>query len=134
MPTLTIVGEDAKEYPQNEEIHLAQHGCCPPARDWLDAIDERPSAPSLVALVRRPINSPQADAAVVITDTGGNPMLGTMLAARLPDVPIYAYAPDAPETLDAAGIVGCLQTFRLTMDLPTGHSQDVWERAAQTHP
>ena len=58
-------------------------------------------------------------------------MLATMLAARLPEIPIYAFSPDAPESLDVPAIIGRLRTYRLSMDLPAGHSQDVWERAAR---
>ncbi len=128
LPTLTIVGEDAEEYRQNQEIHLAQRGVAS-AREWLGAVRERPSASSVAALVRSELNGEPAGVAVVIT--GGDPMLGTMLAARLPEVPIYAYSPDAPESLDVPAIVGRLRTYRLSMDLPKGHSLDVWERAAK---
>ena len=129
LPSLTIVGSDAEEYRQNEEIHLSLQGLAS-ARDWLHAVDERPSASSLAALVRHSRDGDAAGSAVVITDDA-EPMLPTMLAARLPEVAIYAYAPDAPETLDAPGLVGRMQTFGLSMDLPPGHSQDVWERAAR---
>ena len=40
LPTLTIVGENAEEYRQNQEIHLAQKGFAP-AREWLTAVQER---------------------------------------------------------------------------------------------
>lgn len=130
LPTLSIVGTDAEEYRQNEEIHLTQLGCAS-ARDWLRAVEERPSASSLTAMVRRYPGSDPISTAVIVADESGNSLLGTMLAARLPDVAIYVFAPDAPEISDIAGIVGRLQTFRLTMDLPAGHSQDVWERAAK---
>ena len=129
LPTLTIVGEDAEEYRQNQEIHLTQQGLT--ARDWLNAIAERPSPSSISALTRRATTGSAAGIGVIIADPGADPMLATMLAVRLPEVPIYAYAPDAPETLDTPSIVGRLRTFRLTMDLPPGHSQDVWERAAK---
>lgn len=130
LPSLTIVGEDAEEYRQNQEIHLAQRGIAG-ARGWLDAVPDRLSPSSISALIRTALHGSTAGAAVVITDNGGNPMLGTMLATRLPEVPIYAYAPDAPEILDVPAIVGRLQTYRLTMDLPPGDAQDVWERAAK---
>jgi hypothetical protein len=129
LPSLTIVGVDAEEYRQNEEIHLSQQGFAP-AREWLDAVTERPSASSVTALVRRSRVGNPVSTAVVITDDA-DPMLPTMLAARLPEVAIYAYAAAAPESLNAPGIVGRLQTFGLTMMLPAGHSQDVWERAAR---
>ena len=128
LPTLTIVGEDAEEYRQNQEIHLAQKGVSP-ARDWLHAVPQRPSASSVAALVRSALGGRPDGVAVVII--GGDPMLGTMLAARLPEIPVYAYAADAPESLDFPPIVGRLRTYRLSMDLPPGHSQDVWERAAR---
>ena len=127
-PTLTIVGEGAEDYRQNQEIHLAQRGL-PTAREWLTAVPEQPTASSLAALVRYALNGRPSGAAVIIT--GGDPMLGTMLAARLPEIPVYAFAADAPENLDFPAIVGRLRTYRLSMDLPAGHSQDVWERAAK---
>jgi hypothetical protein len=128
LPTLTIVGEDAEEYRQNQEIHLAQKGVAP-AREWLTAVPRRPSASSVADLVRSAVDGRPDGIAVVIID--GDPMLGTMLAARLPETPIYAYAAEAPESLDFPSIVGSLRTYRLSMDLPPGHSQDVWERAAR---
>lgn len=130
LPTLTIVGDDAEEYRQNQEIHLAQNGI-PSARDWLFAAVERPSASSIASLVRHRLNGNPVGTAVVMTDAAGDAMLATMLAARLPEVPIYAYARDAPENPSVAAIVGSLRTYRLSMDLPPGHSQDAWERAAR---
>lgn len=133
LPIVTIVGEDAEEYRQNQEIHLGQHRTAP-ARDWLDAVTGRPSASSVTALIRHTRAGGEPGGAVVIADDGGDSMLPTMLAGRLPHTPVYAHvpdAPDAPETLDAPAIIGRLRTFRLSMDLPPGHSQDVWERAAK---
>ena len=128
LPSLTIVGEDAEEYRRNQEIHLAQRGIAS-TTDWLDAVTQRPSASSIATLVSSALDGRPDGVAIVII--GGDPMLGTILAARLPQIPIYAYAADAPESLDFPAIVGRLRTYRLSMDLPPGHSQDVWERAAR---
>ncbi|MGV1089011.1 MAG: hypothetical protein ACOYBX_13600, partial [Mycobacterium sp.] len=130
LPSLTIVGRDADEYRQNQEIHLAQQGLVPSA-DWLKSATEGLSASTIAALVRHALNGRPVGAAVIIADTTADPMLGTMLATRLPEIPVYAHAPDAPETLDVPAMVGRLRTYRLSMDLPPGHSQDVWERAAK---
>lgn len=133
LPSLTIVGENAEECRQNQEIHLGYHRTSS-TRDWLDAATVRPSASSITALIRHSRTGGPAGGAVVIADDGGDPMLPTILASRLPETPIYAHvpdAPDAPETLEAPAIIGRLRTFRLSMDLPPGHSQDVWERAAK---
>lgn len=130
LPNVTIVGNNAEEYRKNQDIHLGQRSTAP-AHDWLDAAPERLSASAITALVRHTLNGRPLGAAVIITDTGADPMLATMLASRLPEIPIYAYAPGAPETLGVPPIIGRLRTYRLSMDLPAGHSQDVWERAAK---
>ncbi|HTY27825.1 MAG TPA: RyR domain-containing protein, partial [Mycobacterium sp.] len=129
LPSLTIVADRAEEYRRDEEFHLAQRGIAP-AGDWLQAVPQRPSVSTLTSLLAPAPGEKPVDAAVVITEASCDPMLGTLLAAHFPAVPIYAYSPDAPEFLDAPSIVGRLHTFRLTMDLPPGHSLDVWERAA----
>lgn len=129
LPTVTIVGADAEEYRLNQEIHLAQ-GNSASARDWLTAVVEHPTASSVTALVRRAARSADG-VAVILTERCTDPSLATMIAARLPDTPVYSYSPDAPETLDVPPIIGRLRTYRLSMELPPGHSQDVWERAAK---
>lgn len=130
LPTVTLVGEDAEEYRQNQEIRLALQGLTS-ARDWIDAAPQRPSPSSIATLVAKARAGRPDGVAVIIADNRGNPMLATMLATRLPDVPIYAHAQDGPETLDVPPIVGRLQAYRLTMDLLPGGSHDVWERAAK---
>ena len=129
LPSLTIVGDTAEEYRRDEEFHLAQRGL-QPAGDWLQAVPQRPSLFTLTSLLAASPDGHPLDAAVVITEAPCDPMLGTLLAAHFPAVPIYAYSPDAPQLFDVPPIVGRLQTFRLSMDLPPGHSLDVWERAA----
>jgi hypothetical protein len=129
LPSLTIVGDTADDYRRDEEFHLAQRDA-QLAGDWLQAVSLRPSVPTLTSLLTPNPGGPPSEAAVVITEAPCDPMLGTLLAAHFPAVPIYAYSPDAPQLFDVPPIVGRLQTFRLSMDLPPGHSLDVWERAA----
>ena len=129
LPRLTIVGDTADEYRRDEEFHLAQRDA-QLAGDWLQAVPLQPSVSTLTSLLTPSADGLPSEAAVVITEARCDPMLGTLLAAHFPAVPIYAYSPDAPQLFDVPPIVGRLQTFRLSMDLPPGHSLDVWERAA----
>ena len=129
LPRLTIVGDTADEYRRDEEFHLAQRDA-QLAGDWLQAVPLQPSVSTLTSLLTPSPDGLPSEAAVVITEARCDPMLGTLLAAHFPAVPIYAYSPDAPQLFDVPPIVGRLQTFRLSMDLPPGHSLDVWERAA----
>lgn len=129
LPSLTVVGESAEEYRRDEEFHLAQRGIAP-AGDWLQAVPQRPSLSALTSLLTRGRDGQAPEAAVVITEAPCDPLLATLLAAHYPSIPIYAYSPDAPLLSETAPILGRLHTFRLSMDLPPGHSLDVWERAA----
>lgn len=128
-PRLVIVGEDAEEYRRDERFHLAQRGL-ESAQDWMTAVDQPASVSCLIPLLTPESGDDPVDAAVIITEAPCDPMLGTLLAGHFPSLPIYAYSHDATELPDVASIVGRLHTFRLTMDLPPGHSLDVWERAA----
>ncbi len=129
LPSLTVVGESAEEYRRDEEFHLAQRGIAP-AGDWLQAVPQRPSLSALTLLLTQGRDGQAPEAAVVITEAPCDPLLATLLAAHFPSLPIYAYSPDAPLLSETAPILGRLHTFRLSMDLPPGHSLDVWERAA----
>lgn len=128
-PSLVIVGEDAEEYRRDEKFHLAQRGL-ESAQDWMTAVAQPPSVSCLIPLLTPESGGEPVDAAVIITEAPCDPMLGTLLAGHFPSLPIYAYSHDATELPDVASIVGRLHTFRLTMELPPGHSLDVWERAA----
>ena len=96
----------------------------------MTAVDQPASVSCLIPLLTPESGDDPVDAAVIITEAPCDPMLGTLLAGHFPSLPIYAYSHDATELPDVASIVGRLHTFRLTMDLPPGHSLDVWERAA----
>ena len=62
---------------------------------------------------------------------GVDAMLGTRLAARFPNMPIFALDPKTDQYEDGmAPIVGQLGTFRPGMDVPYGQGHDAWERAA----
>lgn len=128
-PSLVIVGEDAEEYRRDERFHLAQRGL-ESAQQWMTAVAQPASVSCLIPLLTTESGGEPVDAAVIITEAPCDPMLGTLLAGHFPSLPIYAYSHDATELPDVASIVGRLHTFRLTMDLPPGHSLDVWERAA----
>lgn len=128
-PRLVIVGEDAEEYRRDERFHLAQRGLAS-TQDWMTAVAQPASVSCLIPLLTPDSGDEPVDVAVIITEAPCDPMLGTLLAGHFPSLPIYAYSRDATELPDVASIVGRLQTFRLTMDLPPGHSLDVWERAA----
>ena len=130
VPALTIVDQRAEEYRLDHEFHQQQMGVTAPS-DWLHAVAAVPSVSSLTPLVI----GAGGPVAIIITEAlinsaDGDATLGTRLASRFPDVPIFMGNPVARALQDAVPIVGQLQTYRLAMDIPSSQAQDAWERAA----
>ena len=123
LPSLTVVGESAEEYRRDEEFHLARG--IAPAGDWLQAVPQRPSLSALTLLLTRGRDGQAPEAAVVITEAPCDPLLATLLAAHFPSLPIYAYSPTPTAVRNCCrSWAGC--TVPASMDLPPGHSLDVW--------
>jgi hypothetical protein len=132
LPALTLVGQDAEEYRQDHEFHRRQLGFVSIG----PTIDATPHAPTVSTLMRLIGDSDGANNAVIFVDDpthgpSGGRSTGTRLAARFPTMPIYAWDTDARMADDALPIVGRLRTYRLSLDVPEGQAQDVWERAAK---
>jgi hypothetical protein len=129
LPALTLVGDNADEYLQDHEFHQDQRGLASrgPA---IEAIAQRPSVRVLTNVVG---GSAGSQAVILVDDTTAtaDAMMGTRLAARFPELLIYAWDPNARQQDDRVPLVGQLRTFGLGMDLPTGTAQDAWERAAR---
>jgi hypothetical protein len=130
VPRLTIVDQRAEEYRLDHEFHQQQLGVTT-SSDWLDAVDSRPSVASLTPLV----DDAGGPVAIIITEGFSNSAdadatLGTRLASRFPEVPIFAGDPAARTLQDTVPIVGQLRAYRLAMDIPSSQAQDAWERAA----
>jgi hypothetical protein len=130
LPRLTLVAENAQEFKQDHELACEQGGL-PADAGTVEALNGPPSAASLTTLIAE---AGAAVSAVIVVDanpTRVDTSLGTRLAARFPGTPIYAWDPDAEVADDRPAVVGQLRTYRLTMDVPLGHAQDRWERAAE---
>ena len=130
LPRLTLITKSAEEFTQDYQLACEQSGQPPDGRS-VEAANTAPTVSALTALINK---SGAAVTAVVVVDshtTGPGTSLGTRLAARFPSTPIYAWDPNAEVTDDRPAVVGQLRTYRLTMDVPRGHAQDRWERAAQ---
>lgn len=126
--TLTIVGTKAEEYRQDHgpggdrpgaEIHQVP----------IDVVCVEPSVPVIAGVI-----SGGNEAVVFVDDASGetavDTTVATRLAARFPELPIFAWDPSARATSYRLPIVGQLRTYRLAMDLPNGQAHDAWERAA----
>ncbi|MFN8042664.1 MAG: hypothetical protein U0S13_04880 [Mycobacterium sp.] len=129
LPSLTVVGESAEEY-RRTKSSIWPSGGIAPAGDWLQAVPQRPSVSALT--------SPLTSRAGRAGSGGGSSHHRSALrpaarhaTCRSLSVPTdLRLLPDAPLLSETAPILGRLHTFRLSMDLPPGHSLDVWERAA----
>jgi hypothetical protein len=133
LPSLIVVAGNAEEYLQDHAFHQQQLGFA--ASQPIEAVPEAPSVPLLTQLIGGD-GVPAGAAAVIFVDadpSGGNGVdstIGTRLAARFPDMPIYAWDPDVRAGEDRVPIVGQLRTYRLGLDIPDGQAHDAWERAA----
>ena len=131
LPAMNLVGADAEEYREDHEFHRRQVGFLSTG----PTIDATPEPPT-VSVVMRLIGESDAptNAVIFVDDThkpSGARSTGTRLAARYPTMPIYIWDNDAQMAEDQLPIVGRLRTYRLALDIPEGHAQDMWERAAK---
>ncbi len=126
LPSLTLVARDAEDYLHDHEFHEQQLGFASPA--GTDAVNEAPGMSTLLRL----IGAHSGAAAVILVDSDSSidTTTGTRLAARFPEMPVYAWDPGAGASEDRVPIVGRLRTYRLALDVAEGQAHDAWERAA----
>ena len=127
LPTLTLMSDDAEEYRSDHRYARIQRGL-PADLPPIDTVAAWPSVREMSAFLADNPNT----AVILVNDASGvDPTTGTRLAARYPNTPIYAWDPRAESTAQRYSLVGRLQTYRLSMDLPEGQAHDAWERAAR---
>jgi len=126
LPELTLIGLDAEEYRADHEFSRRQLGL-PADRPAITAVAGVPSP----ALLGELVGAVPHAVAVLFVDADPLSGNGTRLAARFPDTAIYAWDPAARGDEERLAVVGRLQTYQLSMDLPDGLAQDAWERAAR---
>lgn len=126
LPSLTLVAPSAEEYLHDHEFHEQRLGFASPA--GVDAVTEAPGMSTLLRL----IGAHDGAAAVILVDSDSSieTTIGTRLAARFPEMPVYAWDPAARASEDGVPIVGRLRTYRLALDVAEGQAHDAWERAA----
>ena len=93
----------------------------------IDAVAETPTASTLQRLIGD--SDPKTTAAILVDSHVST--TGARLAARFPEMPVYAWDPKARGTEDPLEIVGMLQPYGLALDTREGQVQDAWERAAR---
>jgi len=132
LPTMTIVGDAADEYRRDHEFRQQQSGL-PSTEHCIDALTEQPTLPALMQQIDADRETGPGVTAVMFVDgsAGLDPTIATRLATRFPDLPIYAWNPNAGDSDDREPIFGQLRSYRLAMDLPAGQGHDAWERAAK---
>lgn len=126
LPALTLVERDAEEYLRDHEFYRRQAGFASdgPA---IDAVAQPPTVSTLLALLA---DADPATSAVIFVDTHAA-TTAARLAARFPDMPIYASDLNTSITDDSIRVVGRLQSYSLVLDTQEGQVQDAWERAAR---
>lgn len=127
LPALTLVERNADEYLEDHEFYRQQAGFVSDG-PTIDAVTEAPTVPTMLRLLGDvdPLTS-----AVILADSNAS-TTGTRLAARFPDMPVYAWDLNAHAAdEDSSQIVGLLQTYSLALDTREGQIQDAWERAAR---
>jgi hypothetical protein len=126
LPALTLVERDAEEYLRDHEFYREQAGFMSEG-PTIDAIAEAPTIPTMLKLIG---DADPATSAVILVDTHGA-TTGTRLAARFPDMPVYASDLNTSISDDSIQVVGMLQSYSLVLDTREGQVQDAWERAAR---
>ncbi|WP_232078810.1 RyR domain-containing protein [Mycobacterium florentinum] len=126
LPALTLVERDAEEYLRDHEFHRQQAGFASEG-PTIDAVAEAPTIPTMLKLIG---DVDPATAAVIFVDAHAG-TTAARLAARFPDMPIYASDLNTSLTDDSIQVVGRLQSYSLVLDTQEGQVQDAWERAAR---
>jgi hypothetical protein len=126
LPALTLVERDAEEYLRDHEFYRQQAGFMSDG-PMIDAVPEAPTIPTLLRLIG---DADPATSAVILVDAH-SATTGTRLAARFPEMPVYASDLNTSIADDSIQVVGMLQSYSLVLDTREGQVQDAWERAAR---
>lgn len=126
LPALTLVDRDAEDYLRDHEFHRQQAGFASrgPA---IDAVAQAPTVPTMLKLIG---DADPATSAVVFVDAHAG-TTAARLAARFPEMPIYASDLNTSISDDSIQVVGRLQSYSLVLDTQEGQVRDAWERAAR---
>ena len=126
LPEVSVVADDADDYVADYTFAAGQLGH-PDRGGDITAI---PEDPSFATLLDKVTASEPARTALIMTAGCAAGGAATRLAARLPDTTIHCHDPRADVARERLAVIGRLYTFRCSMDMPGGHAQDAWERAA----
>lgn len=126
LPALTLVERDAEEYVRDHEFYRQQAGFVSDG-PRIDAVPEAPTVPTMLRLLS---DAEPSTCAVILVDTLAA-TIGTRLAARFPEMPVFASDLNTSIADDAIQVVGSLQSYSLVLDTREGLVQDAWERAAR---
>lgn len=126
LPALILVERDAQEYLRDHEFHRQQAGFASQGPE-IDAVAEAPTIPTMLKLIG---DAGPATSAVVFVDAHAG-TTAARLAARFPEMPIYASDLNTSISDDSIQVVGRLQSYSLVLDTQEGQVQDAWERAAR---
>lgn len=126
LPALTLVERDADEYLRDHEFYRRQAGFVSEG-PTIDAVAEAPTVPTMLRLVGD--TDPESSAVILVETVAAT--IGTRLAARFPEMPVYASDLNTSIADDAVQVVGRLQSYSLVLDSREGQIQDAWERAAR---
>lgn len=125
LPRVTLVDRDAAELAADHRVRQQRFASDPVE---LTAVDAAPSLESLQVWLDR-VTAVGRSAAVVIARAGTR--LGTRLAVRYPELPVFELADGSRPLLGDEPAVGRLAAFNLALADATGRSADAWERAAR---
>lgn len=129
LPEVDLIAADAESYRDDHEFARLRVGL-PHDKPQIRAVAEAPTVASLRSHLDTAGLDP-AKVAIVLVDVADLFGLGTRLAARLPGTAIYAWDPAARAGEDRTPLIGRLQTYQLSMDLPDDQAHDAWELAAR---
>jgi hypothetical protein len=126
LPAFTLVGTGAAEYLRDHEFHRTQ-SALGTGGPQVDAVTEAATVPTMLRLLD---GADPVTTAVILVDTDA--AAGTRLAARFPQLPIYAPDLNTGTAEDEIRILGSLQSYSLVLGVDGGADrvQDAWERAA----
>ena len=125
LPRVALLDRDAGELAADHRVRQQRF-----ASDPVDlvAVDAAPSLKSVQARLDQ-VAAQGGRPAVVIARAGTR--LGTRLAVRHPDLPVFELAAGSRPLLGDEPAVGRLSAFTLSLSDATGRSADAWERAAR---
>lgn len=126
LPALTLVEKDSEEYLRDHEFYRQQAGFMSEG-PTIDAVAEAPTVPTMLKLIT---DGDPAASAVIFVDAHAA-TTAARLAARFPEMPIYASDLNTSVNDDSIQVVGRLQSYSLVLDTQEGQVQDAWERAAR---